>query len=312
MTHGSGIIEVNPRESTGGPAVYRGRSPARDDGRTAHFFPGQDTMQEKLYLGVKNHANGEFFVAACSLPAQIGKQHDVKNQVLLDPSYPTISRIHGMIERTSRGFVYTDSSANGSRVGGLVVRDSRVALSPNFQIEIENYTITRVDAQPVQIYATGPDLVKLQCMELLPGRGVGVGEARAIKAKNPQRVSPIADRQARHEILDLNRWTEWSLPTVGHFEVNDQQVVWVASPGARGDAKKNKAPITQGRTPVVALDVIEIDGSRFEILHPHQSRIVCGYDRCHLLNPPPLEANCRFCGHHLANSGGFSRILEQC
>ena len=79
-------------------------------------------MQEKLYLGVRNNATGDYYVVACSLPVQIGKQHDVKNQVLLDPRYRTISRIHGMIERTQRGYVYTDSSANGSRVGGLVVR----------------------------------------------------------------------------------------------------------------------------------------------------------------------------------------------
>ena len=72
---------------------------------------------------------------------------------------------------------------------------------------------------------------------------------------------------------------------------------------------KNKSPITQARTPLVALDVIEVDGTRLEILTRHESRIVCGNGRCNLLNPPPLEANCRFCGHHLANSGGFSRIL---
>jgi len=266
-------------------------------------------MQEKIYLGVKNHATGDYFVAACMLPVQIGKQHDVKNQVLLDPRYPTISRIHGMIERTSRGFVYTDSSANGSRVGGLVVRDSRVALSPNFQIEIENYTISRVDVEPVIVLSTGPDLVELQTLELLPGRGIGVGEVRAIRAKSPQRTSGLGDRQARHELLDLNRWTEWDLPTVGRLEINDRQVVWVTADGVRADIRKNKAPVTQSRTPLVSLDVIEIDGTRLEVMHPHESRIVCGYDRCHLLNPPPLEANCRFCGHHLANSGGFSRIL---
>lgn len=266
-------------------------------------------MQDKLYLGIKNHATGDYFVAACTLPAQIGKQHDVKNQVLLDPKYRTISRIHGMIERTSRGYVYTDSSANGSRVGGLVVRDSRVALSPNFQIEIENYTISRVEVQPVIVLMTGPDLVELQTLELLPGRGVGVGEVRAIQAKAPKRVSALGDRPARHEILDLNRWTEWDLPMVGRLEIVDQQVVWVANDDSRATVKKNKSPVTQARTPLVSLDVIEIDGTRIEILHHHENRIVCGYDRCHLLNPPPLEANCRFCGHHLANSGGFSRIL---
>ncbi len=266
-------------------------------------------MQEKLYIGVKNHATGDYFVTVCSLPAQIGKQHDVNNQVLLDPKYRTISRIHGMIERTTRGFVYTDSSANGSRVGGLVVRDSRVALSPNFQIEIENYTITRVESHGVVILSTNAALKELQTLELLPGRGLGVGEVRALNKKNPHRISAVDAGMAGHELIDLNRWTEWELPLVGHLEVVDQQPVWVASERATANVRKNKSPVTQPRTPLAPLDVLEIDGTRLEILTRHERRIVCGYDRCHLLNSPPLEANCRFCGHHLANSGGFSRIV---
>ena len=266
-------------------------------------------MQEKLYLGVRNHTTGDYFVAACSLPAQIGKQHDVNNQVLLDPKYRTISRIHGMIERTSRGFVYTDSSANGSRVGGLVVRDSRVALAPTFQIEIENYTIARVEAQPFVVLSTNAALRELQTFELLPGRGIGVGSLRALRRASPQRQATVDERDAAHELVDFNRWTEWGMPVLGRFEVTDNQPVWVANDDGGDAVRKNKAPITQERTPLVSLDVIEIEGTRIEILHPHESRIVCGYDRCHLLNPPPLEANCRFCGHHLANSGGFSRLL---
>ena len=271
--------------------------------------PGLKIMQEKLYVGVKNHATGEFFVAACSLPAQIGKQHDVNNQVLLDPKYRTISRIHGMIERTTRGFVYTDSSANGTRVGGLVVRDSRVALSPTFQIEIENYTISRADAHPFVVLSTNAKLKELQTLELLPGRGLGLGEVNALNRKSPHRISNVAAGDAVHELIDLNRWTEWDMPIAGRLEVVDQQAVWVASDDTAVTARKNKSPITQARTPLVPLDVIEVEGTRLEILTKQESRIVCGNDRCHLLNPPPLEANCRFCGHHLANSGGFSRLL---
>ncbi len=270
-------------------------------------------MQEKLYLGVKNHASGDYFVTACSLPAQIGKQHDVNNQVLLDPKYRTISRIHGMIERTTRGFVYTDSSANGSRVGGLVVRDSRVSLSTAFQIEIENYTISRVEVRPFIILSTNSKLTQLQTLELLPGRGLGVGDVRALNKKNPHRVSAVDAKEAAHELLDLNRWTEWDMPLIGRLELVEQQPIWVsdldASQPSGASVRRNKGPLTQARTPLTALDVIEIDGTRIEILTHHESRIVCGYDRCHLLNQPPLEANCRFCGHHLANSGGFSRLL---
>ena len=266
-------------------------------------------MQEKLYLGVRNNATGDYYVVACSLPVQIGKQHDVKNQVLLDPRYRTISRIHGMIERTQRGYVYTDSSANGSRVGGLVVRDSRVALAQNFLIEIENYTITRVEMEPFVILTTTAELTVLQRLELLPGRGVGVGDARAIGVANSQRKAGVDPAVGRHEILDLNRWTEWDLPMLGRFELSDHQVIWVGTDGAVATVRKNKSQMPGKRSPLASLDVVEVDGTRFELLSPNERRIVCGYDRCHLLNPPPLEANCRFCGHHLANSGGFSRIL---
>ncbi len=265
-------------------------------------------MQEKVYLGIRNNDTGEYFVSACSLPAQIGRQHDVKNQVLLDPKYRTVSRIHGMIERTSRGFVYTDSSTSGSRIAGLIVRDSRIALPPSFEIEIENYTMTRVEMAPLVVLATNAGLAELQTLEILPGRGLGVAEVREVKRRHPQRVSLVADRGGTHELIDLNRWTEWDIPTVGRFEFGEPNPIWVM-PGDTASAKRNKSALALARTPLASLDVIEVGAMRFELLHPHESRIVCGYDRCHLLNPPPIEANCRFCGRHLANAGGFSRIL---
>lgn len=271
-------------------------------------------MQEKVYLGIKNHDTGDYYVTACSLPAQIGRQHDMRNQVLLDPKYRTISRIHGMIERTSRGFVYTDSSTSGSRVGGLVVRDSRVALPPTFHIEIENYTISRVDITPFVIYATTDKLQEVEALEVLPGRGVGIASRSEVAAahkrygtQKPASSTPPSE----YQLLDLNRWTEWDIPTVGRFEATDAAPVWLGDGQQRVQVRRNKSPIPaqQERTPLNALDVLEIGAMRFEVLHIHERGVVCGYDRCHLLNPPPLEANCRFCGRHLANAGGFSRIL---
>ncbi|MEZ5816162.1 MAG: FHA domain-containing protein [Hyphomicrobiaceae bacterium] len=268
-------------------------------------------MQDKIYLGIKNHDTGDYYVAPCSLPAQIGRQHDMRNQVLLDPRYRTISRIHGMIERTTRGFVYTDSSTSGSRVGGLVVRDSRVALPPNFEIEIENYTVSRVEITPFVILSTTDKLDEVQRLEVLPGRGIGVAEIEAIKRRFPDRKPSAMTSGATLELLDLNRWTNWDIETVGRFELTDNHPVWIASERSRQTIRRNKSPVpkTQERTPLAALDVIEVGPMRFEVLHPHEPRVVCGYERCHLLNPPPLEANCRFCGRHLANAGGFSRIL---
>jgi len=268
-------------------------------------------MQDKIYLGIRNHDTGDYYVAACTLPAQIGRQHDMRNQVLLDPRYRTVSRIHGMIERTSRGFVYTDSSTSGSRVGGLVVRDSRVALQPNFEIEIENYTISRVEITPFVVLSTTDKLDEVQKLEVLPGRGIGVVEIGAITQRYPDRKPTVQTPGATLELLDLNRWTNWDIETAGRFELTDNHPVWVISERSRATVRRNKSivPKTQERTQLAPLDVIEVGPMRFEVLHPHEPRVVCGYDRCHLLNPPPLEANCRFCGRHLANAGGFSRIL---
>ena len=268
-------------------------------------------MHEHIYLGIRNHDTGDYYVAACTLPAQIGRQHDMRNQVLLDPRYRTISRIHGMIERTSRGYVYTDSSTSGSRIGGLVVRDSRVALQPNFEIEIENYTISRVEMTPFVIVSTTAKLDEVQRLDILPGRGIGVAELTAITQRYPDRRPMVQTPGATLELLDLNRWTNWEIDTVGRFETIDNHPVWVMAERPRVSVRRNKSaiPKTHERTQLAALDVIEIGPMRFEILHPHEPRVVCGYERCHLLNPPPLEANCRFCGRHLANAGGFSRIL---
>jgi hypothetical protein len=238
----------------------------------------------------------------------------MRNQVLLDPQYRTISRIHGMIERTQRGFVYTDSSASGSRIGGLVVRDSRVALAPTFHIEIENYTISRVDMTPYVIFSTTDKLDEVQTFEVLPGRGVGVAEidmVEDVRRRYPGSKPVVRVAGATLELIDLNRWTEWDIETLGRFEAGDQGPVWLPRGQPKAAVRRNKSPIPpqQQRTVLAALDVLEMGPMRFEILHPHEPRVVCGYERCHLLNPPPLEANCRFCGRHLANAGGFSRIL---
>lgn len=250
-------------------------------------------MQEKIYLGVKDHDSGDYYVAACTLPAQIGRQHDVNNQILLRHDNRRVSRIHGTIERTARGFVYTDSSGNGSRVGGLVVRDSRVALPPVFQIDIENYTISRVEMMPFIVLSTDERATtERQRLEILPGRGIGV-----------------VDTGRGMDMIDLNRWTEWDKAVLGHFEAVETQPFWVTQSIGAVAMVRNKSPIIQERTPLESLDVVKLDATRFEILHPHEQRIVCGYDKCHLLNKPPLEANCKHCGRHLGNTGGFSRLL---
>ena len=62
-------------------------------------------MQEKIYLGVKDHDTGEYYVTACTLTAQSGRHHGVYNQIMLREAKRHVSRIYGMIKRTARGFV---------------------------------------------------------------------------------------------------------------------------------------------------------------------------------------------------------------
>ncbi len=249
-------------------------------------------MQEKLYLGVRNRKTGEFYVAGCTTPVQIGRQSDVDNQILLDWQDRRISRVHGTIERTSRGFIYTDRSSQGSRVGGLEVRSSKAALPQNFQIDIEDYSITKAEVTPFVIVHTDAKLSQIEQVELLPGRGLG-----------------LLDAPGGPRLIDLNRWTEWGKSTVGRLEITDDQPLWIQASDVEPRAIKNKSPVRQARTVLTSLDVIEIDGHRFEVLHPHEARIVCGNAACHLLNPPPLAGNCRYCGRDLAGTGGFSRVL---
>lgn len=250
-------------------------------------------MQEKIYLSVRNQATGENYVAGCTLPVRMGKHPDSGNQILFDPKYRTISRVHGTIEASQRGQIFVDSSSNGSRVSGLVVRGSRVSLTGNFKIEIDDYVIARVEMAPLLILSTDGSLLELQRLDLLPGRGVGLS----------RRGSAIA-------LLDLNRWTEWDKPVAARFETSDgQNYLVVDDDGVREGVRINKSKVANSRTLVEPLDVVELDGIRFEVIDPRERRIVCGHATCHLLNPPPYEADCRWCGRHLANTGAFSRVL---
>lgn len=250
-------------------------------------------MTEKLYLSISNDVTGEHYVAGCTLPVRLGKHPDSGNQVLFDAKFRTISRVHGTIEASARGLHYTDMSSNGSRVGGLVVRDAKVALSPRFDIEIGDYHVRPADAEPLTILTTESALLELQRMELLPGRGIGI----------VRRGSTLA-------LADLNRWTEWDKQTVATFQlVADQSLLVVDNLDDAPEIRINKSIVNKPRTVLTPLDVVEIDHIRFEVLDPHMKSIVCSHESCQLLNRPPHEQNCKWCGRHLANTGAISRIL---
>ena len=117
-------------------------------------------MDEKIYLGVLEENSKTYYVVACKLPAQIGKLHTEENQILLDPVYDRVSRVHGVIESVpGRGYFYLDRSSNGTRVGELVLRNARTALSPGFELRIGNYIITHIQQAPLLVVHTDRKLV---------------------------------------------------------------------------------------------------------------------------------------------------------
>jgi FHA domain len=251
-------------------------------------------MNDKIYLGVLEEGSKAYYVTACTLPAQIGKLHTEENQVLLDPVHDRVSRIHGVIENLpGRGFFYLDRSSNGTRVGELVLRNARTALSPGFELQIENYRITHVQQKPLLVIHTDRALAIHAHRELLPGRGLGI------------------KRDAEGcRLADLNRWTEWREPALARIELQGKQAVLVMADN-RNQVKVlvNKSPVRGGTRDLAATDVVEIDNERFEILAPGHHHIICGNVACQLVNPPGFEANCKWCGFYLAGTGGTTRTV---
>jgi hypothetical protein len=248
-------------------------------------------MQQRIYLEVKDTKSGETYVTSCMLPVQIGKLNTEDNQILLDPVHDRVSRIHGVIEASGRGFTYTDRSSNGSRVGQIVLTRGRTSLSAGFEIEIEHYKIRHVDLHPMVVLHTDNGLAEHGRRDLLAGKGVAI--------KRDSEGCRLAD---------MNRWTEWREPAIARIElVGKEPVLVLEGATAAKNVRVNKSPIKEARRALHTNDVVMIDKERFEILEPGAHRLVCGNDACHLINPPGFEANCKWCGHHLTN--GVTRLL---
>jgi hypothetical protein len=256
-------------------------------------------MNEKIYLGVLEENSKTYYVVACTLPVQIGKLHTEENQILLDPIYDRVSRVHGVIESVQgRGFFYLDRSSNGTRVDQLVLRNARTALSPGFELRIENYLITHLQQTPLLVVHTDRKLAVLSKRELLPGRGLGI--------KHDSEGCRLAD---------LNRWTEWREPALARIELFGKQATLSLADGAAPAKRNSKVALFVNKSPVRGegrdlqpTDVVEIDNDRFEILQPGQHHVICGNAACQLVNPPGYEANCKWCGFYLASTGGTTRI----
>jgi hypothetical protein len=251
-------------------------------------------MHNTIFIGVLDRTTNEYYVAACKPPVLIGRGDDLGNQILTDPKYSTVSRLHGVIEQASYGFTYTDRSKRGSRVGGLLLRGSRSALGNGVEIQIENYTLSIVEASPLIVVHTDPALLELNRALLLPGRGLGIKRGGTGLT-----------------LADLNRWTEWGDVMLAHLEMAGEGASLVLErPELQASSKINKAPLQSTKVAFRGGDVIEIDRQRFEIHEPGANQLVCSNAACNLINPFQHEANCRWCGWHLGSTAPVSRYVE--
>jgi len=72
-----------------------------------------------------------------------------------------------------------------------------------------------------------------------------------------------------------------------------------ATPADMARCEINRAPVKAGRTQIVPLTVVTVDGRRFELIEDGELPIVCHNDACGLLNPYSRITQCRYCGHQL-------------
>lgn len=247
-------------------------------------------MGDRVQIEVIDRLTGERRVESRPLPLEIGKKPQADNHILLDPGYTTISRIHGRLEQRGSGLVYVDDSSNGTTVAGNLVKGGEVALKGGETIQIENYELRIVEATPLIVKHTGPNLQPRSQIMLEPG------QSALIKTTE----TGIALAGAGEEPVDgvLGRVTFDGAGVV--LELEDPALV--------AEVKRNNGPVGGARVEARIFDVLSIRGDRLELMQPNHEKIVCGNPECHLLNDLPYEENCVWCGYYLAASGSFTRV----
>lgn len=247
-------------------------------------------MDDRVQVEVTDRLTGERRVENCPLPLEIGKKPQAENHILLDARYATISRVHGRLERRGQGLVYIDESSNGTTIAGKLVKGAERALKGGEAIQIENYELRIIEAVPLLVKHTGPNLQPRGEFSLAPGSSLLITTTdTAVEVKEPdgEGSDGVAGRltyDGAHVVLELNE------------------------PELVALVKRNNGPIKDVRVEANMFDVLAIRGDRLELLQPNHQKIVCGNPECHLLNELPYEENCIWCGYYLAASGSFTRV----
>lgn len=252
-------------------------------------------------LGMRTSARIELYDLAArkksarpySFPIEIGRQPEGPETIQLAAKYGKISRRHGRIERRNDQFVFVDTSSNGTLVSGKHINQAERVFQAGDAIEIENYRI-RILGEPIVLKHTSSSLEELEEISTTIGDNV-------IIALHRGRIE-IAHIEDRSDIKTENVLIE--LRVESNF-IRAQ----IRNPNPSPSITINNHPIDGGETALKLFDVLQLEGNRFEVLDPSQRKIICGNSTCQLINSPPFENNCKWCGHHLAY--GYTRVIEE-
>jgi hypothetical protein len=246
-------------------------------------------MGDTIQVEVIDRLTGERRVEQCRLPLEIGKNPDAENAILLDPKYRTVSRVHGRLEQRGSSLIYVDCSSNGTTVAGRLIKGQDLPLQGGETLQIENYELRLLDANPLQIKHTGPNLLPRTELSLVPGQSLLV-------IRTDTGIE-LAEAPGEPEAAIARLTYDGSRITL---ELNDPALIDAIT--------VNNGPVSNVNVEARPFDVISIKGDRIELLQPNHEKIVCGNPECHLLNDLPFEENCTWCGYYLAASGSFTRV----
>jgi pSer/pThr/pTyr-binding forkhead associated (FHA) protein len=253
---------------------------------------GTGFMSSKIHVEIIDRSTGKRAVQLVSLPVEIGKQPTSQSCIRLDPTQVTISRVHGRIAASDDGgFVYTDSSSNGTTVDGTFVKGAERKFAVGDAIRIETFDLRIVELHSALIKHTDRNLKQIAEIRVAPGDAVLISRNDTGLTFAPEGEGDGGDSAVGRLLFDGNFAT---------LETDDKDLA--SQVLLNGHPPKH--------TPVEArvFDVMQFGGDRLELLRPDASKIVCGNPECHLLNDLPFEENCVWCGYYLAASGSFTRV----
>lgn len=241
------------------------------------------------------------------LPVSFGRMAQSSVRLGHAPPDKTISRVHAQIDAGKGKLQLTDTSANGTRYRGQLMRNGEsVALSDDDTFEIREYVIKvkRAKHDPsirttleARVFVRGlPGDAPLPIGEMMvlcvkTQKGIRFDQAPTTGDLNVQDIAVRYRLQGDQFFAAL-----YSIRDIAYLEIGDEPPVKIT---------RNKAEVTE-RVVLKPHDVVQIGDIRIDLHAPGEKSLMCPNPSCQLLNPYDPTVNCRFCGFHLA--GGHTRL----